>query len=226
MASFSELYEQLSEKEKIFFGETVNLLLARNYLVYEREEDRRRYRFVEKHLELFRLYLETARWSLHLLKQYRVIQLYNMDERNRRNFTLQETIFLFILRLLYDEKRRDLRLTDEVLVTGQEIQEKYLALQVKNRLPAREDLQRILKLFKSFALLDLKRGQWKEPDAVFALYPSLLLVLNSSDLEDLASWLKEQAEAPEDEAPDEFEEEEEKREGPAGVDFDAEENAG
>ncbi|HAP31759.1 MAG TPA: hypothetical protein DCQ14_01695, partial [Firmicutes bacterium] len=106
-----------------------------------------------------------------------------------------ETIFLFILRLLYDEKRRDLRLTQQVIVTGQEIMEKYLALQIKNRLPAREVMQRILKMFNGFSLLDLKRGQWREPEAVFVLYPSLLLVLNTGDLESLAEWLKERAEA-------------------------------
>ncbi|MGI5876441.1 MAG: DUF4194 domain-containing protein [Dethiobacteria bacterium] len=193
MSSFEELHTELSDKEKQFFSETVNLLLARAYLVYERREDRHHYRFVEKHLELFRRYLEIARWSIHLVKQYGVIQCYNMDERNRRNFTLQETIFLFILRLLYDEKRRDLRLTQQVLITGQEIQEKYLALQIKNRLPAREVMQRILKLFSSFSLLDLKRGHWREPDAVYELYPSLLLVLNTGDLESLADWLKERA---------------------------------
>lgn len=203
MTLFSELYEQLSDKEKTFFGETLNLLLARNYLVYEREQDRPHYRFVEKHLELFRRYLEMARWSIHQVKQYEVIQLYNMDERNRRPFTLQETIMLFILRLLYDEKAGDLRLTDQVIISGQDIQEKYLALQVKNRLPAREDLQRILKLFSSFALLDLKKGQWKDPEAVFVLYRSLLLVMNSSDLDDLAQWLNEQAGAPENDAEEE-----------------------
>ncbi|MGI6317618.1 MAG: DUF4194 domain-containing protein [Dethiobacteria bacterium] len=193
MSSFEELHTELTDKEKQLFSETVNLLLARTYLVYERQEDRRHYRFVEKHLELFRRYLEIARWSIHLVKQYGVIQCYNMDERNRRNFTLQETIFLFILRLLYDEKRRDLRLTQQVLVTGQEIQEKYLALQIKNRLPAREVMQRILKMFSSFSLLDLKRGHWREPDAVYELYPSLLLVLSTGDLESLADWLKERA---------------------------------
>src|SRR5690606_16194743 len=71
-------------------------------------------------------------------------------------------------------------------------------LQVRNRLPAREDLQRILKMFASFSLLDLKQGHWKEPDAVFALYRSLLLVMNTADLEALAEWLKEQAAAPDD----------------------------
>jgi|GEM_PF-924372 len=195
MSNFIELHTELTDKEKQLFSETVNLLFAKTYLVYEREEDRRHYRFVEKNLELFRRYLEMARWSVHLLKQYGVVQCYNMDERNRHNFNLQETIFLFILRLLYDEKRRDLRLTQQVMVTGQEIMEKYLALQIKNRLPAREVMQRILKMFNSFSLLDLKRGHWREAEAVFVLYPSLLLVLNTGDLESLAEWLKERAEA-------------------------------
>ncbi len=199
MSSFEELYEELTDKEKNMFSETVNLLLGKTYLVYEREEDRRYYRFVEKHLELFTRYLEMARWSLHLQKPDAVIQLYNMEERNRYNFNLQETIFLVILRLLYDEKRRDLRLTQQVLVTGQEIQEKYMALQIRRRLPSREDTRNILRLFSSFSLLEIKKGHWKDPEAVFQLYPSLLLVLNAADLETLVDWLREQAEREEEE---------------------------
>ncbi len=198
MSNFAVLYEQLSDKEKQQFSETVNVLLGKTYLVYEREEDRRHYRFVEKKLELFSGYLEMARWSLHLQKQISVIQLYNMDERNRRNFNLQETIFLVILRLLYDEKRRDLRLTQQVLVAGREIQEKYMALQIRRRLPSKEDTQYILKTFSSFSLLDLKKGHWRDPDSVYALYPSLLLVVNPGDLETLVEWLQEQGEQEEE----------------------------
>jgi len=193
MSGFEALFEALTDKEKQMFSETVNLLLGKTYLVYEREEDRRYYRFVEKHFDMFVRYLEMARWSLTIQKADAVIQVYNMDERNRRNFSLQETIFLVILRLLYDEKRRDLRLTQQVLVTGQEIQEKYMALQIRKRLPSREDMQRILKLFSSFSLLDLKQGHWKDPEAVFQLYPSLLLILNKADLETLTEWLREQS---------------------------------
>lgn len=193
MSGFEALFDALTDKEKQMFSETVNLLLGKTYLVYEREEDRRYYRFVEKHFDMFVRYLEMARWSLTIQKADAVIQVYNMDERNRRNFSLQETIFLVILRLVYDEKRRDLRLTQQVLVTGQEIQEKYMALQIRKRLPSREDMQRILKLFSSFSLLDLKQGHWKDPEAVFQLYPSLLLILNKADLETLAEWLREQS---------------------------------
>ncbi len=198
MISFEENYSELTDKERELFSDTVNLLLGKTYLVYERVEDRRYYRFVEKHLDLFQGYLEIANWSLHQMKQYGVIQLYNMEERNRRIFTLQETIFLFILRLLYDEKKRTLSLTGEITVTGQEIQEKYLALQIKNKLPTREVMQRILKLFASFSLLELKKGQWREPDAIYAIYPSMLMVLDTGDLESLAQWLKERVAAEEE----------------------------
>jgi len=196
MSHFTALYDQLSDREKQQFSETVNLLLAKTYLVYERDSDRRHYRFVEKNLKLFTEYLEMARWSLHLQKDYMAIQLYNMEEHNRYNFSLQETIFLLILRLLYDEKRRDLRLTQQVLVNGWEIQNKYMALQIKNRLPSREDTRRILKLFNTYSLLDLKKGHWRDPEAVYQLYPTLLLVINPGDLETLTEWVREQTELP------------------------------
>ena len=35
MARFEELYEQLNDKEKALFSETVNRLLARTFLVFE-----------------------------------------------------------------------------------------------------------------------------------------------------------------------------------------------
>lgn len=194
MSKFADLYAQLTDKEKQQFSDTVNLMLGKTHLVYERDEDRRHYRFVEKNLGLFTAYLEMARWSLHLQKQYGVIQLYNMEERNRCNLNLQETIFLVILRLLYDEKRRDLRLTQQVLVTAREIQEKYMALQIRRRLPSREDTQRILRLLSSFSLLDLRKGHWRDPEAVYLLYPSLMLVVHPGDLDTLVEWLREREE--------------------------------
>jgi hypothetical protein len=189
--SWYELYQGMTDKDREMFQETVNLLLSKTFLVANRDEDRGSYRFVEKHLTVFQGYLNLAHWDLHHNKRLAVFQLYNRLEKNRRLFTLQETIFLFILRLLYDEKQRQLRITQNVLITGQEIQEKYLALKIRNRLPSREDMQRILKLFSRFSLLDLKKGTWNEPDSVFVLHSSLLVVLETETVENLAEWILE-----------------------------------
>jgi hypothetical protein len=183
----------MTDKDKELFQETVNLLFSKTFLVYDRDEDRPYYRFVDKNISLLQGYLGLAHWDLHHYKRLSVFQLHNRRERNRRHFTLQETIFLFILRLLYDEKQRELRITQNVLVSGQDIQEKYLALKIRNRLPSREDLQRILKLFHRFSLLDLKKGAWNEPDSIFVLYPSVLVVLEMGAVENLAEWILERS---------------------------------
>jgi len=183
-------YGDFSDKDKETFRKAANLLLSQNYLVYEREEDRLYYRFVERYLDIFIDYFFLSGWDLHHDKRLFVFQLYNRYGKNRCHFTLQETIFLFILRLLYDEKQKDLRLTREILISGEDIQQKYMALEIKNRLPARDDMEKALKLFSNFSILDLKRGQWKDPDAVYILYPSLLLVVDVASVERLATWIK------------------------------------
>lgn len=188
--SWYQEYEEFSNKDKDTFIKTANLLLSQNFLVYEREEDRLFYRFVERYLDIFSEYFFLSGWDLNYNKRFSVLQLYNRYGRNRYHFTLQETIFLFILRLLYDEKQKTLRLTQEVLLSGEEIQEKYIALEIKNRLPARDDLEKALRLFSNFSILDLKRGQWKDPDAVYLLYPSILLVVDVPSVERLAEWIR------------------------------------
>lgn len=50
-------------------------------------------------------------------------------------------------------------------------------------------MQRVLKLFSKYSLLDLKKGVWNEPDSVFILYPSILAVLESKAVEKLAEWI-------------------------------------
>ncbi|UMZ74964.1 DUF4194 domain-containing protein [Natranaerofaba carboxydovora] len=183
MMKWAEDYENLSEKEKERFQKTINILLNKTFLVYNREQDRPYYRFVEKHFDIFQGYLNMARWEILYNRRLSVLQAYNIEEKNRRRFNLQETIFLLILRLLYDEKKKDLQLTKDVVAAGFEIQEKYMALQIKERLPSREEMTRILRLFSSFSLLDLKKGHYKDPEATYILYPSLQMVIDDAKLE-------------------------------------------
>jgi len=191
--SWYEQYCDFTDRDKDLFREAANLLFSKTFLVAEREDDRVFYRFVEKHMEVFRNYFLLSGWDLLHNKRLSVLQLYNRSERNRYDFNLMETILLFILRLLYDEKQKDLRLTRQVIITMRDIQEKYMALQIRSRLPAQEDLHKILKMFHRFSLIDLKRGHWKDMDAVFVLYPSLLLVLEAATVEELADWIAEKA---------------------------------
>ncbi len=189
MMKWVEQYEKMSEKDKEKFQVTANRLFNKTFLVYRRDKDRPYYRFVEKNLEVFEGYFNMAKWELLHHKRLSVFQLYNREEKNRYRFNLQETIFLLILRLLYDEKQKDLQLTRDLMVAGFEIQEKYMALQIKDRLPSREEMRRILRMLSGYSLLELKSGDYKDPEAKYVLYPSLKMVVDDARLHSMGELL-------------------------------------
>ena len=63
-------------------------------------------------------------YRLEINEEYGVIQLTNMSGTNRYNLKLYESIILLILRILFDEKKRELSVSDEVIVNLGDIQDR------------------------------------------------------------------------------------------------------
>ena len=61
------------------------------------------------------------------------MQLTNALNTNRQNLKLYETVILLILRILFDEKKRELSVSDEVIVNLGDIQDKFLSLKIRDR---------------------------------------------------------------------------------------------
>ena len=70
-------------------------------------------------------------WKIN--EELGVIQLTNDYNYNRLNLKLYESVILLILRILYDEKKRELSVSDEVIVNLGDIQDKYLSLQIREK---------------------------------------------------------------------------------------------
>jgi len=149
-------YENLTARDQELFQKCTNTLLGQTYLVAKREKDIVLYRYCERKYELIRDYLQLSGWQLHHVKKHGFIYVKNQFDNSRRKFTLSETLFLFITRLLHDEKMKELNLTQKVMINNRDILEKYNALNIKERMPAREEYRRTLKLFQSYSLLELK----------------------------------------------------------------------
>lgn len=136
-------YEQLTHTEKEQFILTANQLLSKTFIIrdkYSPKEKRLKlnpdYRFIERHLELFRRYLRLSGWELEKDNNYGVIALYNRFELNCFHLNKRTTIILYILRLIYEEKREKLTLKREITTNVGEVVGKMINLGLidKNRL--------------------------------------------------------------------------------------------
>ena len=110
-----DLLEGLLQRDKEEFKRICNRLLSVCFLCKGNAVNRTDYYFVLKYKEKFAEYLGVLGYRLDVNEEYGVIQLTNPQNYNRLNLKLFESIILLVLRILFDEKKRELSVSDEVI---------------------------------------------------------------------------------------------------------------
>jgi hypothetical protein len=176
------LWEQLGPREREEFTRIVNKLLAVTFIARRSEEDRRDFYFIERHEALFRGYLGLAGWTLAADKSYGVYQVVNEFAFNRLRLKLEESIILLIIRLCYEEKRKEINLAENIMLRVREIQEKYAALQIRKKPVDKKSLRETVALLKRFNILRPLDGDPTDPECRLEVLPTVLFAVRVDDI--------------------------------------------
>lgn len=194
---FYNYYIELHEKERLNFSRIVNKLLQVNYLTNQKESDIKDYYFITSHIDLFKSYFLFMDCELLFDMTNRLISLLNTQGSNRLNIKLNESIVLLIIRLLYDEKMREVSLINQVIIHLEEIHDKYLSIGLNDRRISKTELKQILALFSRYNLLTILDHNFNDDRSRLILYPSLLYAVHINDINEvydkLLSYQKEGA---------------------------------
>ncbi len=185
-------YEQLSHTEKEEFMQTANQLLSKTFVVRDRYSSREKclrlnpdYRFIERHLELFRQYLRLSGWELQKDNNYGVIALYNRLELNRARLNKRTTIILYVLRLIYEEKREKLSLKKEIVTMVGEVVEKMINLGLTDKKPSNKDLIDAFGALRKHQIIDRLDSDVTQPETGIIIYPSILFVVTNEKINEI-----------------------------------------
>ncbi len=185
-------YEQLTHTEKEEFMQTANQLLSKTFVVRDRYSSREKclrlnpdYRFIERHLELFRQYLRLSGWELQKDNNYGVIALYNRLELNRARLNKRTTIILYILRLIYEEKREKLSLKKEIITRVGEVVEKMINLGLTDKKPSNKDLIDAFGALRRHQIIDRLDSDVTQPETGIIIYPSILFVVTNEKINEI-----------------------------------------
>lgn len=135
-----------------------------------------------KYRDRFRTYLDVLGFRLEINEEYGVIQLTNPQNYNHLNLKLFESIILLILRILYDEKKRELSASDEVIVNLGDIQDKYLSLKIRDKMIDRTTMRNALSLFRRFQLIETLDKDLSNEESRILIYDSILLAVRVEDI--------------------------------------------
>lgn len=195
---YIEDYEKFNSSEKESFKRIANLLLGKTFLlnrIYDSKEERFKfnqdYRFVESNYDVFMSFFDLAGFSLQKDNNYDVIWLENMYEYNKKKLGKCSTLYLYALRILYDEEREKVRTTQDVVVEVADLIKTLVDTSAIARKPSNTDLKEGLAELIKFNIIQKRSGNLDEPNAKIIILPSILFALTNDKLIKLNDSIKQ-----------------------------------
>lgn len=177
-----DLLENMLQRDKDDFKRICNKLLSQCFLCRASGAGRADFYFVSKYKKEFQEYLSVLGYRLEINEDEGVIQLTNPQNYNRLNLKLFESVILLILRVLYDEKKRELSVSDEVIVNLGDIQDKFLSLQIREKMIDKTTMRNALHLFRRFQLIELLDKDLGNEDSRILIYNSIMMAVRIEDI--------------------------------------------
>ena len=177
-----DFLEGMLHKDKDEFVRICNRLLGSCFVCKRNETSRRDYYFITQHREKFSQYLSVLGYRLEINEEYGVVQLTNPQNYNRYNMKLFESIILLILRILYDEKKRELSVSDEVIINMGDIHEKFLTLKIRDKMMDKTTLRNAISTMRRFQLVEVLDKELSNQDSRLIIYDSILMAVRVEDI--------------------------------------------
>lgn len=183
-----ELFEGMLQKDKDEFRRICNKLMSTCFICKQNADTKSEYYFIMRQRPVFERYLDILGYTMEINEEYGVVQLVNRENFNHIHLKLYESIILLILRILYDEKKRELSLSDVVVNIG-DIQEKYLSLKIREKQIDKTTMNNALRLFKRYNLVALLDRDLSQEDARIVIYDSILMAIRVEDIKRVSDMI-------------------------------------
>lgn len=185
-----DMLEGMLQRDKADFSRICNRLLSTCFLCKRNQASKRDYYFVLKYHDKFSEYLSLMGYRLEINEEYGVVQLTNPQNYNRYNLKLFESVILLILRILYDEKKRELSVSDEVLINVGDIHEKFMSLKIRDKMIDKTTLRNAISTFKRFQLIETLDSDLSSEESRIIIYDSILMAVRVEDIKQVYEKLQ------------------------------------
>ena len=176
------MLEGMLQRDKDEFTRICNKLLSQCFICKKNETSRGDYYFITKYKKEISEYLSVLGYRLEINEEYGVVQLVNMQNINRYNMKLFESVILLILRILYDEKKRELSISDEVIINMGDIHEKFMSLKIRDKMMDKTTLRNAISTMRRFQLVEVLDKDLANEDARLIIYDSILMAVRVEDV--------------------------------------------
>ena len=188
-----EFIDVLDNVPKDKFRATANKLLNECFILKKDKDTASDYNFILNYRVYFSSLFEILGYELVIQEDQGVIGINNPAGTGRIHLKKIESMLLLILRLLYIEERKKISQTGEVIVLMDQVYDKYNMLKMQNKLD-KTTLRNSMGVFRRYHLIHNMEPDMSNPDTRVIIYPSILLAVANSSLDELYQAAKDKLE--------------------------------
>ena len=185
-----EFIDVLENIPKDKFKATANKLLNECFIIKKNKDTVSEYNFILNYRDYFVSLFDVLGYELVIQEDQGVIGINNPAGTGRIHLKKIESMLLLILRLLYIEERKKVSQTGDVIVIVDQVYDKYNMLKMQNKLD-KTTLRNSMGLFRRYPLLQNLDSDMSNPDTRVIIYPSILLAVANTSLDDLYQSAKD-----------------------------------
>ena len=179
-----EFIDVLENVPKDKFRATANKLLNECFIIKKNKDTISDYNFILNYRDYFISLFDVLGYELVIQEDQGVIGINNPAGTGRIHLKKIESMLLLILRLLYIEERKKVSQTSDVVVIVDQVYDKYNMLKMQNKLD-KTNLRNSMGLFRRYHLIQNLDADMSNPDTRVIIYPSILLAVANSSLDDM-----------------------------------------
>ena len=185
-----EFIDVLENIPKDKFRVTANKLLNDCFMIKKNKDTVSEYHFILNYRDCFISLFDVLGYELVIQEDQGVIGINNPAGTGRIHLKKIESMLLLILRLLYIEERKKISQTGDVIVIVDQVYDKYNMLKMQNKLD-KTTLRNSMGLFRRYHLIQNLDADMSNPDTRVIIYPSILLAVANTSLDDLYQSAKD-----------------------------------
>lgn len=197
---WSDRYEELSTMEKGEFRRIGNYLLSHTYMVryayvpaQEMTLPNPDYQMVSRFYSILKDYFNITGWRLEKDDHYGILSLISDFDHNRLRIDRFTTLFLYTLRLIYEESREEASSFYVVKTDTQSVVEKMRILGLLDRgkttQKERMEAQRTLSHYN--VIQKMEAAAWSAEGNQLLILPSILMMVSNQGINTMMDQLEE-----------------------------------
>lgn len=178
-----EQFDTLTNAQKQMFADTVVKLLANAFLAKDKKDNKEMYYFVLSFKNFFDEYFNIINYELIIDRDRGAIQLVTKENQNVLKLKKDESLILLIIRILYHQHLVETSINDNVIITTDEIHQKYDTLELKKKIN-KTDLVSILRMYRRYNLIE-PLGDITQSGTRIIVYPTILMAISTNNINDV-----------------------------------------